>query len=100
MTRESKLMPQVIGDIVITVIFQTGTNAKTKQKGCVTSPLEDWTDEATIAWKKTYFDNVKKRKKAKVNHFACCTGQESSPLIRWSQKSSDFKEYPCKRRLF
>jgi len=39
----------------------------------VTSPLEDWTDEATIAWKKTYFDKVKKRKKAKVNHFACCT---------------------------
>ena len=98
-------MPQVIGDIVITMIFQTGTNAKTKQKGCVTSPLEDWTDEATIAWKKTYFDNVKKRKKAKVNHFACCTGQDSSangetPINSVLSEINGLKEYLCKRRFF
>ena len=49
----------------------------------MTSPLEDWTDEATIAWKKTYFANVKKRKKTKVNHFACCTGQGLSIRIHF-----------------
>ena len=65
------------------ISIKTGTNAKTKQKGCVTSPLEDWTDEATIAWKKTYFANVKKRKKTKVNHFACCTGQGLSIWIHF-----------------
>ena len=61
----------------------------------MTSPLEDWTDEATIAWKKTYFANVKKRKKTKVNHFACCTGQGLSIRINFPHRKTFAKLIPC-----